>query len=317
MRGSASTFKHLRILLAVLAVAFLALIAVFVPQAISAERNNSQEVDLPTLPPPHELHPELRNADGCTAIPPDEGGGWRCGLQTESHLNTESLQVYRALRGFEGPFYSSLVSGKSLVLLENTLNTSTEGKWAVQGLLRNETTETVGQAIVVSRLYDYRGESLGEAKTLSPVLGLRPGEPAPFHIEADVDVDQVHRVEWELSTMPVDHRVLRDFMILRYWDVPYGVNEYRGVLRDDPPYPYRLATGLRNLGKPAQDARIVVAWLNEESQVIMISAAGVSSGFIRPIGSDAYVQFDTIQVFDSQIGPRLSGATPIYWVFGE
>lgn len=291
--------------------------AVFVPQVISAERNMSQKIDLPTLPPGHVLFPELRNEDGCTAVPPDEGGGWRCGPQIESHLDTESFLVYRALRGFKGPFYSSLVSGKSLVVLENTINISPEGKWAVYGLLRNETTETVGQAIVVSRLYDRRGEFLGEAKTLSPVLGLRPGEPAPFYLEADVDVNQVHRVEWELSTTSADLPVFRDFMILTHWEAPYGVREYRGVLREDPPYPYLLATGIRNLSKPIQDARIVVAWLNEENQVVTIATAELSSGTVQPIGTNEYVDFDRIRVSDSEVGPTLFEAIPMYWVVGE
>lgn len=317
MPGPVSTFNRLRTFLGFAAIALLSLTAFFVSQAISADGKKGQTIDLPTLPPPHVLHPELRNEDGCTAIPPDEGGGWRCGPQVEGQLGTESFQTYQALCGFEGPYYSSLVSGKSLVVLENTLNTSTEGNWAVHGLLRNETTETVGEAVVVSRLYGYAGERLGEAKTLSPVRGLRPGEPAPFHIEADVDVGQVYRVEWEIAARSATHPMSRDFMVLVHWEVPYGVMEYGVVLRDDPPYPYLLATGMRNLGEPVQDAQIIAAWLNDEDQVILIAADGLRSGTILPIDSGEFADFETIQVFDSGVAHKLHGATPVYWVIGE
>jgi hypothetical protein len=84
----------------------------------------------------------------------------------------------------------------------------------------------------------------------------------------------------------------------------------------DPPYPYVLAAGLRNLGAPLSRATLVVAWLDESGRVVWMEKAPVAAAFPK-IPRDGRANFEEIRVYDAAIGPRLINLDKMYWVVGE
>lgn len=84
----------------------------------------------------------------------------------------------------------------------------------------------------------------------------------------------------------------------------------------DPPYPYILAAGLRNLGAPLSRATLVVAWLDESGRVVWLEQAPVAAAY-RSIPHDGRANFEEIRADDPAIGPRLINLDKMYWVVGE
>jgi len=94
-------------------------------------------------------------------------------------------------------------------------------------------------------------------------------------------------------------------MVQPYWEVTFGVSEWRGVKRDDSPYPYVLSAGFTNLGSRIQRATLVVAWLDENNRVVWVETAPLDPGTIENIPPDGSANFVKIRVSDSTVGPRL------------
>lgn len=275
-------------------------------------------VFLPDLPPVSTLYPDVYDTDGCLRVPADEGGGRRCGPPLETMPPVDgSPNVYRVLQGFAGPHYATMVDGKAVTILQESLTVSSIGTWRAWGLVRNEMNRSVGNVVVTASLYAQDGTLLDQPSVTVPISVLRSGEPGPFAVRSAVAASDVVRVEWSVQAGMPNQVASRQFIIQPFWEVPFGVSEWRGVNRDDPPYPYTMATGFRNLGGRIRGATLVVAWLDENQRVVWLDTTPLDSRTTPEIPHDGSANFALLKVGDGQIGPRLYDLTKMYWVVGE
>ena len=274
-------------------------------------------VTLPELPPVWELYPDVYDKDGCLQVPADEGGGRRCGPPAMVFPIDHSPETHRVLKGFIGRYYASLVNGNAVTVLQESLTIADSGTWRAWGLVRNETMRNVGNVTVSATLFGRDGTLLDRVSAKVPVSVLRPGEPGPFTIRSTISVSDVARVEWSVEPGALNPAVSRDFIVQPFWEVPFGVSEWRGVKRNDSPYPYVLSAGFTNLGSRIQRATLVVAWLDENNRVVWVETAPLAPGTGASIPPDGSANFVEIRVSDSAVGPRLYDYTKMYWVVGE
>lgn len=277
-------------------------------------------VSLPSLPPVWELEPEIYDKDGCLKMPPDEGGR-KCGPSLEEAgkalpmpKGDDSSSTYRVLRGFAGPNFAPLINGTSVAVLPESVTVTNRGAWRGWGLVRNESTRSVGNVVVTATLLGSDGSLLEQASAQVPISPLRPGEPGPFTITATVAADQVSKVLWSVQAPEPAHLASRDIQIQRYWEEPYGIDTGG---RMDPPYPYVLAAGIRNLGVPINGATLVVAWLDDQGRVVWVEKTPLASEFNSIIPRDGSANFTEIRVGDAKVGPRLLNLEKMYWAVGE
>lgn len=157
-----------------------------------------------------------------------------------------------SLRGFKGRMYARTLGGEAVRLLEETVRLNADGPWEAMGLVRNETPREIGRVAVTAFLYNASGQRAGSARAVVPVPLLRPGEPAPFRISSAVPVAEVLRVQWAVEVLPLPQRVTRDLDVLVFWQIPYGLTEWRGQPRKGPPYPLELQLGYHYLPPDAE-----------------------------------------------------------------
>lgn len=230
--------------------------------------------------------------------------------------------------GFSGPpgLYSDRISGTGIVLLEDSVTVASEGKWRAWGLVRNDTLRDVGAVVVAAALWGLNDEALLDYPTATvPVDPLRPGEPGPFVIESRVLASDVTRVEWKvLAGLPNAARS-REFQALVYWQVPYGVSEWKGVKRHGPAYaPHVMYAGLENLGDPINDATLAVAWMDGGKVVWVETASLEPQKFCPPIPRGGKGGFKEIEIRDDYLNV-LEKRRPMYlytrdyvlWVSGS
>jgi len=175
----------------------------------------------------------------------------------------------------------------------------------------------VGKVRVNATLLGRDGTILDRVSVKVPVSVLRPGEPGPFKIVSNISVSDVAQVEWSVEPGALNPAVSRDFIVQPFWEVPFGVSEWRGVKRNDSPYPYILSAGFRNLGSRIQRATLVVAWLDENNRVVWVETEPLAPGTITNIPPEGSANFAEIRISDPTVGPRLYGYTKMYWVVGE
>lgn len=229
--------------------------------------------------------------------------------------------------GFSGPsgLYSKGISNKGVVLLEDSITVATEGKWRAWGLVRNDTMRDVGAVVIAAALWD-RNEALLDYPTATvPVDPLRPGEPGPFEIKSRVDASDVARVEWRVIAGLPNPARSREFQILVYWQLPYGVSEWKGVKRHGPPlYAHVMYAGLENLGDPINDATLAVAWMDGGKVVWVETASLDPQKFCPPIPRGGNGDFKKIEIRDDYLNV-LEERQPMYlytrdcvlWVSGS
>ncbi len=184
------------------------------------------------------------------------------------------------------------------------------------GLIRNETTKKVGEVTVTAVLRSEDGSELEKAYTIVPVGGIRPGEPAPFSIDSSTPVNEVASIDWSVDASP-GNDISRNFDVRVYDQIPYGVNEYKGIPREDKSYPYVLSTGIRNYGQNINTAKLVVAWLNQNNEVVWIETTSLSEAFSDGVKQDGSANFKDIVIEDKKIGSLLNNSQYMIWVVGE
>jgi hypothetical protein len=238
---------------------------------------------LPTLPSVDERHAGRFGPDGCAVT----GSGSDCsvtadGIDAAQAGSTEA--EWRTLAGFVGPRYTTVLTG-GVRVLEDTVTSASSGAWRAAGLVRNEQTSAVGPVTVSATLFDASGATLGAARGDALLLTVRPGEPAPFEVAADVDATAVARVEWSVEAPPAPTAANRALELGSYWQ--RGLADPRPVdmyLFRDPaagPHPFVLFGFAEAVGDQPVDATAVVgAWLDRHGQVVAVARATV----VRPDG---------------------------------
>ena len=138
-------------------------------------QSGGDEATLPTLPPAEERTPGVYDDDGCVVL--EEGRD--CGATAEDlDQALAGDESGRTLAGFQGPLFTTDVSAGALVVLDDTVATTTAGPWRAQGLVRNETTSPALAPTVTAVLRDGAGTELDRVETVAMVTPLRSGEPA-------------------------------------------------------------------------------------------------------------------------------------------
>lgn len=193
-------------------------------------------------------------------------------------------------------------------MLDATVRTTSSGPWNAYGLVRNETLTEIGDVRVTAILYNAQGEELGSASGSTSLGLLRPGEPAPFSLHADVAADGVSQVEWVVSWKDPDRSVSRDLLLQYYWQRPYA----------DVESPYEFAAGFRNLsGRELREAWLVVAWLNDNGRVVWIDEASLSPAMASAPPGSGGVNFDSIVIKDAKLAEQIYGLDYLMWGAGR
>lgn len=172
----------------------------------------------------------------------------------------------------------SAVTSEGVIVLPETVTTATDGSWRAWGLVRNETTKTVGSVAVHARLLDVSGIVLDEASGRVVVDPLRPGEPAPFAIDTNLPAGAVADVEWTVTSgSPTG--ATRKLRVQSGKMFGYGDFTYRGIrplelnYYRDPPTPPYPEVGFGRVdnesGVAIRSPRVVIAWTDRISDRVL------------------------------------------------
>jgi len=165
-------------------------------------------------------------------------------------------------------------------------------------------------------LYDENGKILDKVNGNSKIKNIRPGEAAPVVLESDIETSKVKRVEWNVKVVGTSAEVDRDGIVLIADAIPFGVPEYKGFKRQDPPNPYTLITTLRNLSKKDwRSAELVVAWVNPEGKVVEVQTAPLAEDYNGVVAGGSAV-FQDIIIHDPTVGLQLNESEIMTWVVG-
>lgn len=234
------------------------------------------DATLPTLPPVDERLPGLYDEDGCLVLSEGRDCGATAADVDEALAGDETA---RTLAGFQGPLFTADVSADTVAVLEDTVSETTAGPWRAQGLLRNETTSPVATPTVTAVLRDGAGAEIGRVDGTASVAPVRPGEPAPFVLEADVDAVTVASVDWSAADAGGPPPVgTRDLELETYFVEPAGDREALDLYlyQETGPGPrphvvYGSVTDLADIEAP--HPTVVAAWLDGEGRVRAVTEA--------------------------------------------
>jgi hypothetical protein len=169
---------------------------------------------------------------------------------------------FKTLLGYSGPYFNTdKLDGRVLVLVDS-IAVGTGELWRATGMIRNQSCQTVRIRAVTARLLGPRGDPLDLVTATAPVDELRPGEPAPFVIEASVPRSAVSSVDWQVDYVPSAATASRTFK--------FEIYEAKPVLDGSR---YSLFGSIHNEGvDTAAATHIVAAWLDDQGRVLYLAA---------------------------------------------
>lgn len=280
-----------------LALLVLAGCGVQADHAADAEEGGA-EASLPTLPAVEERLPGSYDADGCLLLAEGRDCGARADDVDEALVGNEAG---RTLAGFQGPLFTTDVSAGVVTVLEDTVTASVAGPWRAQGLVRNETTSPVLDAEITAVLRDGAGAEIERVVATALVAPVRPGEPAPFVLESELDAAAVASVEWSVVDAggePVPGT--RDLELTTWFVEPAGEREPLSAEifgeSGEGPFPHVVYGSVTNLADiDAPRPAVVGAWLGEDGRVRAVTASTpavtVDGGPLDTLAPDALGDF--------------------------
>ncbi|MDP5274005.1 hypothetical protein [Chengkuizengella axinellae] len=277
------------------------------------DKKDKVKVKLPNNKYKWEKWPEIFSIeDSFPGSDPEEA------LRQFEELQAET-ESYKNLLGFNGNYYTGLIEGDSIVLLEDTVNVSTKGNWSVMGLVRNETTELVESIEVEAQLIAESGEVLTTISEKALVDSIRPGEPTPFVLESEVGVNDVSSIIWDVKETKKNKKLYRDFEVSTTYEIPYGPLEYKGTERNDGGLSYGLGTSFTNeSGEKIKIVELTVAWNDENGKIVWLENSYFDLKFHKDgLDSGFAAHFEDIVVTNPDIAPLLSEYQYNLWVVGE
>lgn len=234
----------------------------------------------------------------------------------------------KSLYGYTGPLFNPLAQSGGIKVLQDTLNRQPGATWKMMGLARNETAETVGRIRVTASLRDANGNTLAAVSTMSPVPGVRKGEPVPFSLTSDIPVVQVAQVEYGAQAID-GPAVTRELSTQRSRQEPYGDRDavtdvFAGVDTQQSPHPFITLGNVMNLGANAMRPLLVGAWRDDRGRIFEIATiprttwgdAGPTepdTSAIEPGAGGTYLYHNS----DPEQGPKLDGSTLLLWSWGD
>lgn len=279
----------------------------FTPSNTVSANKSLNEIKLPTYPSLIERHPEMLKSKTLSEFKSESSSAQEITIEEDTPVN---------FKGFVGKYYSKKINNV-IKILDNTVTIHNKsGNWSSLGLIRNETNGNLDSASIIAVLKDNEGNILDEIENTILVEGIRPGEPAPFSITTTIPFENVSDVEWKVKKIQSPPKN-RDFITYVNWELPFGTDTYGFTKREDAPYPYVIFTSFENLGTDVTTAKIVIAWINEEGQVVWIEESNLDENSQNGVKKNSIGDFEKITVTDPAIGPMLSELEYIMWVVGE
>lgn len=227
--------------------------------------------------------------------------------------------------GYVGEWYAQPRAGGDVVVLADAVRqASGPGRWRVNGLVRNEGLRDVTSVTVTARVRGSAARDLATVSTQVPISPLRPGEPAPFQVQAAVSGSAVESVEWSVQATPVAASTarVRRIELTPAWEQPYGQRpRHDGYPLTDPrktPYPYALFGSVESQSKAAlTDVQVWAAYLDEQRRVVHVARVPLTGpGSAQRLEPGGTVDF-LYTTDDPQLAPRLAGASRILWAQGS
>jgi hypothetical protein len=286
---------------------------------------------MPTVRPLADRFPGLFDEAGCLILAP-AGGDVDCGVAPplpDVPEASHNPDAEKRLLGFLGPFYLEDPGDEGVVVLASSVAEATDGPWSATGLIRNESTRSVGHTTVTGHLLAADGSEVATVSSGSVLRHIRPGEPAPFHIESDIDASLVAEVVWELSSEPPSEGdAVRALELSVFWEQPYGDRErLESVIPPDPsspPFPYVVAGGVVNAAAVTiADPIVVLGWLDPEGRLSLLETTPVRQFTLSDVGIDELAPDEgsgfLVQVSDATLGPAISSGqgSLVLWAAGE
>lgn len=279
---------------------------------------STDEASLPTLPPVAERAPDLFDERGCAVVGPDQEECATTAAELDAQAAGSGERDERMLEGFVGSRWNDSPAGSGPIVLVDTVTVSATGdRWRAVGLARNEGRSAVSGLRVRAVLGDTEGAEIGRAESVSPVPGIRAGEPVPFVIETQV-AGRVDSVRWETEAIDAP-AVDRAWELGVYWTRPFGdprtVTHH--LFRDEGEgRPHLVHGGAINRGREAAAApRVAVAFVAPSGRVVHVAVVdavgptGEPRGELPPGGTADFL----VAVADGDDGPQLVDTTPMLW----
>lgn len=236
----------------------------------------------------------------------------------------EPLDGARRLHGYNGPYYSPLVAGGTVRVLDGTVRSPAPaegGTWSAAGLVRNETAAPATNVTVTARLFGVADLPLGEVTATVPVRTLRPHEPAPFEMTSTASSLLVLRVEYVVRYDVAATAGPRSLVISELWREPY--NDRAPIVDDfysDPasgPLPTLLSGSVANQGEEVSNPGVVAAWLDDSGRVIDVATAPLGgSEPLTSLGVSHQAHF-VVAEGDDTTGPQIENAAEVLLWAGQ
>jgi hypothetical protein len=232
---------------------------------------------LPELPSVAEQVDGLYDADGCLITGPDETDCTVRADEVDEALSHGPATEPRQLQGFVGSHWLGQVTGTGPEVVTSTVSTATSGAFRADGLVRNHGEVIVESVEVTARLVGADGAELAVVSATSPVHDVRPGEPVPFTVTADVDAAAVDHVEWSAAGGAEGDEATRALAWTPYWERPVGGEPVDLYLdHDDADRPYLLFGSVASVGDAAVGRpEVLVAWLDADGRLVRTLSAPV------------------------------------------
>lgn len=302
----------------ILAVAVVAGLAVPGAALVAGADDPVAPPSLPELPSVADQVEGLYDDDGCLQTGPAEVDCSVRAADVDAALSDGGAGETRHLEGFVGSRWLTRVDGGGPTVLPASVERSAIGSFVASGLARNESAAVLATLEVTARLLDAEGAELAEVTAVSPVHDIRPGEPVPFTVRADIDASAVARVVWTAAGGAAGDTTHRALSWTPFWERPAGgepVDLY--LYRDGAgPRPHLVFGSVASVGDaPAGGPEVVVGWLSPEGRLVGVVTSPVRGPDGAPLASlaaggaaDALVQAE---------GAPPIGAEMLVWVQGS
>ncbi len=264
----------------ILAVAVVAALAVPGADLVAGADDPPPPPALPELPSVAGLVDGLYDGDGCLRTGTDEVDCSVRAAEVDAALSDGGAGATRHLEGFVGSRWLAPVSGGGPTVLPASVARSTAGSFIASGLARNESPTVLATIEVTAQLLDAEGTELAVVTVTSPVHDLRPGEPAPFTLAADVESAAVARVVWTAAGGATGDGHHRALSWTPFWERPADGEPVDLYLYRDGrgPRPHLVFGSVASVGdEPIGRPEVVVGWLSPEGRLIALVVAPVRS----------------------------------------
>lgn len=192
----------------------------------------------------------------------EEEASWIPGVSNSApSIHKAEPDETKLLLGYYGPYYNVKDLNGEVIVLKKTIRTGNGNDlWKATGIVRNQSCQAIHIDSIEAEAFDSRGESLGIALAAVSVKELRPGEPAPFTVEANLPLATVGSVLWRVNSRPISRL-----------DNHLRINVYENRQAEGQSL-YSLFGSLTNTSNETlSKVSVVAAWLDSQGRLIYLA----------------------------------------------